>query len=1268
MEPGSYGRVVRLEVQDFKSYRGTTVIGPFHDFTTIIGPNGSGKSNVMDAISFVLGVRTAHLRGSLSELLYFNSDSQSPEDRPKTGRVTLVFQPGDPGAEEVHFTRAIVASGDGSTHTSQYRINGKQVTLEAYNTRLEGFGVLVKARTFLVFQGDIENVAQMRPLELTAMFEQISGSAAYKEEYERADQERAAAEARLSVIHAAKKSIAHEKKQKKEEKEEADRAIALQKEIDERRATHFLWSLFHLRQDELAARQEADAKREGIAQIQKDIKANKALLESQRRQQASLAKKRLLLETRIRKMTAELDRGSPDLIRVREELSRGAKRLASLQKQLEEGRHGVEEQRARHAALERQLESLNDALAQLDADVAAASSDELAMSETLLAEYARLKAEVGAQVSALELDRAALSSTHQAEQEAQRLAQASLEAVDARIAGLGGWRCVGGKQALAVGHTLTSADFGIAHETLCPPPRSIATETERVEAEERLAAAKERVQELAGRLATLQTEREGASGERRRVDSRREALTRRAEDLANTIREARADKREGAREQRTSEVVAAMRRQIPGVHGFVHDLADVVEAKWKLALAVVMGRDFDAVVVDTDEVGMKCIQYAKEQRVPPITFLPIASLRVKDVDERQGALPGSARLALQSTLVCHTVEEARELAFGTPGMRRKVVAMDGTLINKSGIISGGVYAGLEARAQKWDRQALENMKQQHADLEGELARLPTARQLVTRAQELETSLTKTTNELHFARVDVKAAEERVQEVKGQLAALTKERAVRAPLTAKQQQSMKARAKDIERLTASIHQITDRVFASFSRKVGVKSIREWEQDHLMRTERASRERLQLTTQISKLTSQLEYDRRADISGTVAGLERDLAAEQAAQGELNEAEAKLLESSKGGQERLAAAQEESASLRAAIDELDASVRELKVVALNQAAEVAAAERALKAASSNAAALAARQVEVAQEAEREQVPLPRMGRAATPLSAMEEDGEEAADSPAADIDFGALPRNLRSTDPAARGRFDLEHKEALASLRAALARLAPNLRAAAQFEAVRAREREHLEELEAARRAERAAAAAFAAVRAARHDAFTAAFEHVAACIDPIYKARRPLWDGQRSVLVLELTSSAVHPSGGQAYLALDSADEPFCAGVKFSAMPPTKRFRDMEALSGGEKTVAALALLFAVLSFRPCPFFVMDEVDAALDAANVVRVANYLRHMTRRSTDGSFQGIVISLKDSFYDKADALVGVCRHPDTSASATFTLDLNAYGDVVAQ
>ena len=62
----------------------------------------------------------------------------------------------------------------------------------------------------------------------------------------------------------------------------------------------------------------------------------------------------------------------------------------------------------------------------------------------------------------------------------------------------------------------------------------------------------------------------------------------------------------------------------------------------------------------------------------------------------------------------------------------------------------------------------------------------------------------------------------------------------------------------------------------------------------------------------------------------------------------------------------------------------------------------------------------------------------------------------------------------------------------------------------------------------------------------------------------------------------------------------------SGIRYTAIPPTKRFRDMDQLSGGEQTVAALALLFAIHSFRPSPFFVLDEVDAALDNVNVSKV--------------------------------------------------------------
>lgn len=216
------------------------------------------------------------------------------------------------------------------------------------------------------------------------------------------------------------------------------------------------------------------------------------------------------------------------------------------------------------------------------------------------------------------------------------------------------------------------------------------------------------------------------------------------------------------------------------------------------------------------------------------------------------------------------------------------------------------------------------------------------------------------------------------------------------------------------------------------------------------------------------------------------------------------------------------------------------------------------------------------------------------------------------------------------------------------AQLAKMAPNMKAVEQYDEVKEREKEQLEEVEAARKEAKLATEAFHSVRQRRFDLFNSALTHITGAIDPIYK---------------ELTRSALHPSGGQAYLSPENLEDPFAAGIKFSAMPPTKRFRDMEQLSGGEKTVAALALLFAVHSFHPSPFFVLDEIDAALDASNVAKVAAYMRSKTRPGAPGTFQGIVISLKDVFFEKADALVGVCRNPSHGCSETLTFDLERFG-----
>jgi energy-coupling factor transporter ATP-binding protein EcfA2 len=146
------GRIDRIVVENFKSYKGRQTIGPFKSFTAIIGPNGSGKSNLMDAISFVLGIRTAQLRGSLRELLYSSSDLGADQERPRRGLVQLVYVTGD--GEEVTFARVIQPAGTdpAAAYQSVYKIDDRTVTWDAYAQRLGTYGILVKARNFLVFQ------------------------------------------------------------------------------------------------------------------------------------------------------------------------------------------------------------------------------------------------------------------------------------------------------------------------------------------------------------------------------------------------------------------------------------------------------------------------------------------------------------------------------------------------------------------------------------------------------------------------------------------------------------------------------------------------------------------------------------------------------------------------------------------------------------------------------------------------------------------------------------------------------------------------------------------------------------------------------------------------------------------------------------------------------------------------------------------------------------------------------------------------------------
>ncbi|VEL18971.1 unnamed protein product [Protopolystoma xenopodis] len=123
------------------------------------------------------------------------------------------------------------------------------------------------------------------------------------------------------------------------------------------------------------------------------------------------------------------------------------------------------------------------------------------------------------------------------------------------------------------------------------------------------------------------------------------------------------------------------------------------------------------------------------------------------------------------------------------------------------------------------------------------------------------------------------------------------------------------------------------------------------------------------------------------------------------------------------------------------------------------------------------------------------------------------------------------------------------------------------------------------------------------------------------------------------------------GGDAELELIDSLDPFSEGIVFSVRPPKKSWKNICNLSGGEKTLSSLALVFALHHYKPTPLYVMDEIDAALDFKNVSIIGNYLRERTQNA-----QFIIISLRSNMFELADRLVGIYK--THNITKTVTLD----------
>ena len=126
------------------------------------------------------------------------------------------------------------------------------------------------------------------------------------------------------------------------------------------------------------------------------------------------------------------------------------------------------------------------------------------------------------------------------------------------------------------------------------------------------------------------------------------------------------------------------------------------------------------------------------------------------------------------------------------------------------------------------------------------------------------------------------------------------------------------------------------------------------------------------------------------------------------------------------------------------------------------------------------------------------------------------------------------------------------------------------------------------------------------------------------------------------------------GGQAKLELEDPENILDCGIEIKAQPPGKALKTISLLSGGEKAFVAIALYFAILKVHPTPFCIMDEIEAALDEANVVRTARYMRTLADKT-----QFIVITHRRGTMEAADVLYGITMQ-EQGVSKILTINLN--------
>lgn len=342
----------------------------------------------MDAISFVMGERTNSLRVKrLSDLIHGASINQPVA---RSASVTAIFELDD--GNERKFTRMVNGS------SSEHYINQELVSNAKYMSELELLGINVKAKNFLVFQGAVENIAMKNPKERTYLFEEISGSGALKDEYDRLRTQMLQAEEETQCTYMKKKGITAERKEAKAEKEEAEKYQRLMEDLAEKQLEHQLFRLFVNQQQIDKDEEELLHKQKDVDKVERKKARAEETLKERKKEHGKVVRDQAFTDQQIREKETEINRLRPKLIKSKEQVDHMRKKLESARKSLTQARKADEAHMSDIHELEAEYEKVEEMRREFEEMIAGESQSQgrdVHLQDAQVKQYHLLKEEAG---------------------------------------------------------------------------------------------------------------------------------------------------------------------------------------------------------------------------------------------------------------------------------------------------------------------------------------------------------------------------------------------------------------------------------------------------------------------------------------------------------------------------------------------------------------------------------------------------------------------------------------------------------------------------------------------------------------------------------------------------------------------------------------------------------------------------------------------------------------------------------------------------------